>query len=139
MALAAAAAPAAMLAWSRAALAGTGGAGRARLAWASAWTLAGVAGLVALGWSRVQGLPGLLGSRAGHLALASGAALALALAAAWLWRREADTDSHGGKPARRGAVLAAGALALLALLLGQGFAWQGRVAGGGPLALCLAL
>ena len=49
----------------------------------------------------------------------------MALAAAWLWRREADTDSHGGKPARRGAVLAAGALALLALLLGQGFAWQG--------------
>ena len=99
--------------------------GRARLAWASAWTLAGVAGLVALGWSRAQGLPGLLGSRAGHLALASSAALALALAAAWLWRREADTDSHDGKPARRGAVLAAGALALLALLLGQGFAWQG--------------
>lgn len=125
MALAAAAAPAAMLVWSRAALAGAGGAGRARLAWASAWTLAGVAGLVALGWSRAQGLPGLLGSRAGHLALASGAALALALAAAWLWRREADTDSHDGKPARRGAVLAAGALALLALLLGQGFAWQG--------------
>ena len=125
MALAAAAAPAAMLAWSRAALAGAGGAGRARLAWASAWTLAGVAGLVALGWSRAQGLPGLLGSRAGHLALASSAALALALAAAWLWRREADTDSHDGKPARRGAVLAAGALALLALLLGQGFAWQG--------------
>ena len=50
--------------------------GRARLAWASAWTLAGVAGLVALGWSRAQGLPGLLGSRAGHLALASSAALA---------------------------------------------------------------
>ena len=49
----------------------------------------------------------------------------MALAAAWLWRREADTDSHDGKPARRGAVLAAGALALLALLLGQGFAWQG--------------
>ena len=67
----AAAAPAAMLAWSRA-LAGAGGRG-ARLAWASAWTLAGVAGLVALGWSRAQGLPGLLGSRAGHLALASSA------------------------------------------------------------------
>ena len=126
-----------MLAWSRAP-GGAGGAG-ARLAWASAWTLAGVAGLVALGWSRAQGLPGLLGSRAGHLALASSAALALALAAAWLWRREADTDSHDGKPARRGAVLAAGALALLALLLGR--ASPGRAASRWrwPIGPCLAL
>ena len=63
----------------------------------------------------------------------------MALAAAWLWRREADTDSHDGKPARRGAVLAAGALALLALLLGQGFAWQGGESLAVARGPCLAL
>ena len=106
----------------------------ARLAWASAWTLAGVAGLVA-GLVAVQGLPGLLGSRAGHLALASGAALA------WPW------PPHGCGGARRiripmaasRRVAAAGALALLALLLGQGFAWQGASRWRWPIGPCLAL
>ena len=48
----------------------------------------------------------------------------MALAAAWLWRREADTDSHDGKPASRRGAVAAGALACWRCC-GQGFAWQG--------------
>ncbi|KOQ52807.1 cytochrome C, partial [Achromobacter xylosoxidans] len=58
------------------------------LPWLAALALAAVGGVLALGWQRVQGAPGLLGSRLGHLALAVAAVLLLAaLVACWLHSR----------------------------------------------------
>ena len=113
--------------------------GRARLAWASAWTLAGVAGLVALGWSRAQGLPGLLGSRAGHLALASargagiGPGRRMAVAArggyGFPWRQAGASRRGAG---RRRAGLAGAAA-------GAGFRLAGASRWRWPIGPCLAL
>ncbi|MFD4841039.1 c-type cytochrome [Achromobacter sp. NPDC058515] len=119
LALAVAAAGAAMLAWSgRAARLRDAGAGALRLPWLAAGTLAGSAVLLGLAWRTVQGVPGLFGSRLGHLALAVAGILLLAgLSAAWLHTRAGDVEAAALSAWRRGAAMAMGALALLVLIL----------------------
>lgn len=117
LALAAAAAGAAMLAWSAGRLREDGG-DALRLQWLAAGTLAASAILLGMAWHAVQGVPGLLGSRLGHLALTLAAVLLLsALAAAWLHSRAGEVAPAAATAWRRGAAVAMGALALLALIL----------------------
>ncbi|WP_313698086.1 hypothetical protein [Achromobacter sp.] len=90
LALAAVVAGGALIVWSAvagsAAAAGRGAA--LRLPWLAAGALVACAVLLALAWQAVPGLPGLLGSRVGHLALGQAAILlAAGLAAAWLHSR----------------------------------------------------
>lgn len=119
LALAAGAAGAAMLAWSRrAGRFREAGAGALRLPWLAAGTLAASAVLFGLAWLTVQGVPGLLGSRLGHLALAAAGILLLAgLSAAWLHSRAGEVEAAALPAWRRGAAMAMGALALLVLIL----------------------
>lgn len=89
----------------------------------AALSLAAAIGVVALGWQRTLGAPGLLGSRLGHLALAAAAVLGLAgLAAAWLHSRAPERAARAGW--RRAGAMLLGALALLAALLAVAIAWQ---------------
>lgn len=89
----------------------------------AALALAAAIGVVALGWQRTQGAPGLLGSRLGHLALAAAALLLLAgLAAAWLHSRAPERAARA-EWRRAGATLL-GTMALLAALLAVAIAWQ---------------
>ncbi|MCY1194784.1 Cytochrome C oxidase, cbb3-type, subunit III [compost metagenome] len=120
LALAAVAAGAAMLAWSRSARrvpqAGAAGPGLPRLA---AGALGAAGGLLVLGWRQAQGVPGLLGSRLGHLVLAVVLVLLLAAAgAAWLHRRLASASAAERPAWRRLEAMLTGALALLALVFG---------------------
>lgn len=89
----------------------------------AALALAAAAVVLALGWQRAQGAPGLLGSRLGHLVLSAAAVLLLAaLAAAWLHSR---APAHAKQLAwRQAAGMLLGALALLAALIAAGIAWQ---------------
>ncbi|CUJ57299.1 c-type cytochrome [Achromobacter xylosoxidans] len=92
------------------------------LPWLAALALAAVGGVLALGWQRVQGAPGLLGSRLGHLALAVAAVLLLAaLVACWLHSRAPE---RAGQAWRRAGATVLAALALLATLLALAIAWQ---------------
>ncbi|CAB3685607.1 hypothetical protein LMG3431_04600 [Achromobacter pestifer] len=117
LAFAAAAAGAAMLAWSASRLR-VGEVGALRLHWLAGGALAASAILLGLSWHAVQGVPGLLGSRMGHLALTVTAVLLLsALAAAWLHSRASQVEAGATAAWRRGAAVAMAALALLALIL----------------------
>ncbi|EHK67302.1 c-type cytochrome [Achromobacter arsenitoxydans] len=117
LALAAAAAGAAMMAWAGAA-GRVRGEGALRLPWLAAGALGASAALLALGWRTVQDLPGLLGSRVGHLALSmSGILLLAGLGAAWLHSRAPAVRARALPSWRRGVALAMGALALLVLML----------------------
>ncbi|WMD22915.1 cytochrome c [Achromobacter seleniivolatilans] len=119
LALAAIVAGIAMLAW--AGVAGrvrTSGPVVLRLPWlaAGAWAVSAV--LFSLAWRTVQGAPGLLGSRVGHLALAVIAILLLAgLTAAWLHSRAGGVAAAAQFSWRRGVAVAMGALALLIIIL----------------------
>jgi mono/diheme cytochrome c family protein len=119
LALAVAAAGAAMLAWS-----GTVGRLRVKepgarsLTWLAGGMLAASAALLGIGWRTVQGVPGLLGSRLGHLALAvTGLLLLAGLSAAWLHSRAGELRIAALPAWRRGVAAAVGALALLVLML----------------------
>lgn len=93
------------------------------LPWLAALALAAAGGVLALGWQRVQGAPGLLGSRLGHLALAVAAVLLLAaLVAGWLHSRAPERAGLAGW--RRAGATVLAALALLATLLALAIAWQ---------------
>ncbi|WP_232732898.1 c-type cytochrome [Achromobacter ruhlandii] len=93
------------------------------LPWLAALTLAAVGGVLALAWQRAQGVPGLLGSRLGHLALAVAALLLLTtLAAAWLHSRMPASAAR--RASRRAGAMVLGALASLAALLALAIAWQ---------------
>ncbi|NMU93523.1 cytochrome c, partial [Achromobacter ruhlandii] len=124
MALAALAAPAGMLACLAAARRrGQEITAGLPLPWLAALTLAAVGGVLALAWQRAQGVPGLLGSRLGHLALAVAALLLLtALAAAWLHSRMPAPAARTAS--RRAGAMVLGALASLAALLALAIAWQ---------------
>ena len=119
LALAAAVAGAGILAWSAAA--GRPGAREGdtlRLPWLAAGALAASPILLGLGWRAAQGLPGLFGSRLGHLSLALAGILLLAgLCAAWLHSRRNAVTAEARSAWRRGVALAMAALALLVLLL----------------------
>lgn len=120
LALAAAGAGGALMAWSAVAgNAGAAGRGAERsLPWVAAGALAACAVLLALAWQAVPGLPGLLGSRVGHLALGLTALLLVAsLAAAWLHSRAGEVAAAARPAWRRGVAAALGALGLLVLLL----------------------
>lgn len=126
VALAAMAAPVGMLAGLAAARRRAGGAAitvGVPLPGQAALALIAAVAVLALGWQRVQGAPGLLGSRLGHLVLAAVAVLLLtALAAAWLHSRA--TGRAAQAPWRHAAAMLLGALALLAGLLAAAIAWQ---------------
>ncbi|MFY2642954.1 c-type cytochrome [Achromobacter insuavis] len=126
LALAVAAAPAGMLACLAAARRRPDGHAIAvglPLSGLAALALAAAIGVVALGWQRTLGAPGLLGSRLGHLALAAAAVLLLAaLAAAWLHSRAPERAARAAW--RRAGAMLLGALALLAALLAAAIAWQ---------------
>lgn len=120
LALAAVVAGGALIVWSAvagsAAAAGRGAA--LRLPWLAAGALVACAVLLALAWQAVPGLPGLLGSRVGHLALGQAAILlAAGLAAAWLHSRAGEVAAAARLAWRRGISAAMGALGLLVLLL----------------------
>lgn len=120
LALAAAVAGGALMAWSAAAgkAAAEGGGAALRLSWLAAGALVASAVLLALAWQAVPGLAGLLGSRMGHLALAIAAVLLLAgLGAAWLHSRAGEVAAAARTAWRRGAAAAMGALGLLVALL----------------------
>ncbi len=126
LALAAVAAPAGMLACLAAARRRVGGVAVTAglpLPGVSALALAAAFAVLILGWQRAQGVPGLLGSRLGHLVLAAALVLLLAaLAAAWLHSRAPASARHAGW--RRAAGMLLGALALLAALIAAAIAWQ---------------
>lgn len=120
LALAAAVAGGALMVWS--AVAGNAGAAERgavlRLPWVAAGALVASAMLLALAWQAVPGLPGLLGSRVGHLALCLAGILLLAsLAAAWLHSRAREVAAAAIPAWRRGVAAALGALGLLVSLL----------------------
>lgn len=126
LALVAAAAGAAMLAWSGAAARlHAAEPGALRLSWLAAGMCAASAALLAISWRTVQGVPGLLGSRLGHLALAVAAILLLAgLCAGWLHSRAGELRAAALPAWRRGVAAAVGALALLVLMLAFSIWWQ---------------
>lgn len=119
LALAAAVAGGALMAWAAAAgKAQASGGGVLRLAWLAVGAPAASAVLLALAWQAVPGLPGLLGSRLGHLALALAAVLLLAgLGAAWLHSRAGEVTAAARAAWWRGIAAAMGALGLLVTLL----------------------
>ncbi|WP_313619616.1 cytochrome c [Achromobacter sp.] len=119
LALAAAAAGAAMMAWSVAARRlDVHERGELRLPWLAAGTLAASAVVLAMGWRAAQGAPGLFGSRLGHLALALAGILLLAcVGAAWLHSRRNDVPAASLSAWRRGVAIAMAALALLVWVL----------------------
>lgn len=89
----------------------------------AALALGAALAVLALGWQRAQGTPGLLGSRLGHLVLAAVAVLLLtALAAAWLHSRAAGRAAQAQW--RHAAAMLLGALALLAGVIAVAIAWQ---------------
>lgn len=120
LAMAAAVAGGALMVWSAVAgnAAGAGRGAALRLPWVAAGALVACAVLLALAWHAVPGLPGLLGSRVGHLALGLAAILLLAgLAAAWLHSRAGEVAAAARPAWRRGVAAAMGALGLLVSLL----------------------
>lgn len=109
------------------------------LPWLAALTLAAVGGVLALAWQRAQGVPGLLGSRLGHLALAVAALLLLTtLAAAWLHSRMPASAAR--RASRRAGAMVLGGVGIVGGVAGLG---DCLAAGGGAgdcaLAVRLAL
>ncbi|WP_224776781.1 c-type cytochrome [Achromobacter insolitus] len=118
LALAAAVAGGALMVWSAVAGNASGRGTALRLPWVAAGALVASAVLLALAWQAVPGLPGLLGSRVGHLALCLAAILLVAsLAAAWLHSRAREVAPAAIPGWRRGVAAALGALGMLVLLL----------------------